>query len=252
MLTEERLDFIRQQLSRDGKVIAGDLAIFFKVSEDTVRRDLRELAKSGECRRVYGGALVAASNAGSIDVRQAADPLEKQKLGKAVASLISANQTLFIDAGSTNLAIARALPKDIQLMVITNAPGVVSVLSDHKNCSVLMLGGLHNRDKGANLGSITLREIRYINADIFILGACGIDPAMGVTALDVGEAEVKRAMLDQSASLIVAATADKIRTVAPFKVADASAVTHLVVERPMASEIEAGFAGNGTAIHIAS
>jgi DeoR/GlpR family transcriptional regulator of sugar metabolism len=251
MLTEERLDFIRQQLSRDGKVIAGDLATLFKVSEDTVRRDLRELARAGECRRVYGGALAAAPNAGPIEVRQAAAPLEKQRLGRTVATLVSAKQTLFIDAGSTNVAIARALPKELELMVVTNAPDVAHALADHPNCSVLMLGGLHNRDKGANLGSITLRETRNIYADAFILGACGVDPAMGVTALDVGEAEVKRAMLDQSATLVVAATAEKIRTVAPFKVADATAVTHLVVEKPMALDVQEGFAANGTAIHIA-
>ena len=69
---------------------------------------------------------------------------------------------------------------------------------------------------------------------MFILGACGVDAGIGVTALDAGEAEVKRAMIGQSSLLMIAATADKLGTVAPFKIAEPSRIDHLVVENGVA------------------
>lgn len=251
MLTEERLDRIQNYLSRDGKVVAADLAVEFQVSEDTVRRDLRELSKAGLCRKVYGGALAAAPAAGPIKARHSANAGEKQKLAATAATLVRPGQTLFIDAGSTNMAIAQALPKNMDLTIVTNAPAIVDALGDHPACAIIMLGGAFNRDKGANLGSETIRQTTQIYADIFFVGACGVDSTLGVTALDMAEADVKRAMAEQSASLIVAATRDKLQTKAPFKICGASAITHLVIYEGLSVAAQDAFSFNGTTVHIA-
>ena len=106
MLTEERHRFIRGQLAAQGSVLAGQLATRFGVSEDTVRRDLRELARAGECRRVYGGAVAAAPYAGSFSLRGNHAAEAKARLADAAVKLVSARQTLFIDASTTNIAVA--------------------------------------------------------------------------------------------------------------------------------------------------
>ena len=233
MLTDERLDRIRDMLTANGRVVANDLAAQFAVSDDTIRRDLRELARQGFCRRVYGGALLPAPDTGALAVRAMSQQSAKASLARAAVNLVKEGQTIFIDAGSTNVAIAQALPTDLRLTVVTNAPGVASALSRHPKISVIMLGGLYDQAKGACLGPQTIREANQIFADMFILGACGVDAGIGVTALDAGEAEVKRAMIGQSSLLMIAATADKLGTVAPFKIAEPSRIDHLVVENGM-------------------
>jgi DeoR/GlpR family transcriptional regulator of sugar metabolism len=230
MLTGERLDRIRGQLRAKGKVLATELALQFDVSEDTIRRDLRELAKLGECRKVYGGALRPTPDLGTLADRSALQQGSKCALARTAAGLVKSGQTIFIDAGSTNLAIARALPLSHRLTIVTNAPSIATALSEHPNCTILMLGGTFDPVKGACLGPQAIREASQIFADLFILAACGVDTTAGVTALDVAEAELKRTLINQSSLLLVAATAEKLGTVAPFKIAEASALDHLIVE----------------------
>lgn len=251
MLTEERHQVIRDRLNANGRVIANDLAKEFDVSEDTIRRDLRELAKAGHCRRVYGGALSPAPNLGSITKRSTTSTDEKERLAKCVAGLILPEQTIFIDAGSTNIAIALALRREMELTVVTNAPAVALALSDHDKCRTILLGGILNQDKGACLGGQTLNEVRRIYADVFVLGTCGVDASVGVTALDAEEAELKRAMVEQSGQLLVPATADKIGTIAPYSVASASSIDTLACTLVDDDRLSA-FKDLGAKIHIAA
>ena len=250
MLTDERLDRIREQLIASGKVLASELALQFDVSEDTVRRDLRELAKSGFCRRVYGGALLPTPDLGSLATRMAIQQDRKINLAWCAADLVEDGQTIFIDAGSTNLAIAKALSPKRKLTIVTNAPVIASALSDRPNHTIIMLGGMYDQGSGACIGPQAIRETTQIFADLFIVGTCGVDSNVGVTALDAGEAELKRVMLEQSSLLLVAATTDKIGTVAPFKIADASIIDHLVIETDKVDT--AKFAEAGAQVHIAA
>ncbi|TIX45082.1 MAG: DeoR/GlpR transcriptional regulator, partial [Mesorhizobium sp.] len=97
-------------------------ASHFGVSEDTVRRDLRELAKAGECRRVYGGAVASAPlAAATVSQRSGHAVEEKMRLASAAVRLLSAGQSLFIDGGTTNAAIARAIPRELELTIATNS-----------------------------------------------------------------------------------------------------------------------------------
>lgn len=250
MLTQERLDAIRYQLSRNGKVISSDLAVEFGTSEDTIRRDLRDLARSGFCRRVYGGALIEAPNPVPISIRLQASPAAKQSLAIAAAALVRPGQTLFIDAGSTNTAIATALSRQMDVTILTNAPAVAVALSDHVRARVVLLGGVLDQNIGAALGGTTLQAIRQINADLFFLGSCGVDATHGVSAFDPAEAEVKRAMVDQSSQVIIAATLEKLGTAAPFKVAEATTISHLVLPNEADPLLIARFRENGINVHF--
>lgn len=249
MLIDERLDRIRGQLAAHGKVLANELAVRFGVSEDTIRRDLRELAKLGECRKVYGGALLPSPDMGTFQMRSNLHKGSKSALAKTAAGLVRDGQTLFIDAGSTNLAVAQALDQMHKLTIITNAPAIAIALAEHPNCTILLLGGIFNSEKGACLGPQAVREASRIFADMFILAACGVDTTAGITSLDAGEAELKRTMVDQSSLVLVAATGEKLGTVAPFKIAEASAIDHLVVERGTSDE--AAFRRESIQVHNA-
>ena len=228
MLADERHNFIRGELASKGRILAGELAARFEVSEDTARRDLRELAKAGLCRKVYGGAVALAPDVGPLRVRNDLMRDEKMRLALVAVKLIRSGQSLFIDSGSTNIAIAKAIPKNIELNVVTHSLGVAVALADHDLVKLTVLGGAYDRDLGSCVGQVTLEAISHLHADLLFLGSCGVDASLGATAFDSAEAEVKRAMAKNSSAIVVVSTLDKLATAAPFRVVEPEAIGHLL------------------------
>lgn len=246
LLLKERHALIQQRLLAEGRVLALDLAQQLQVSEDTIRRDLRDLAAAGLCKRVYGGALPLSPAAAPLAERRTLAPQRKARLAHAAVSLISAGGVLFIDAGSTNLAIAEALPQlDLPLTVITNAAAVALALLDRPAIDLIMVGGRVDARSGANLGSAALRDAERMRPDIFFLGACGVDVEAGLTCFNYEEAEFKRSLAAMSKAVVVAATSEKFGTAAPFAVLPAAHLTHLVLEPGVDSSQAEGFHRQG-------
>src|SRR5471030_1231848 len=250
LLLQERHALILERLRADGRVLAPELAAWLKVSEDTIRRDLRDLAAAGLCQKVYGGALrlplPPAPNDGTLGQRCDHRAAAKWRLAQAAATLIAPGSLLFIDAGSTNLGIAAALP-DVPLTVVTNAPAIAAVLVDRPQLELIVIGGRVDRRAGASLGAGALRDIEMLRPDLFCLGACGIDVAAGITAFQYEEA-LKRRVAEASKAVLVAATGDKLATAAPYQVLDAARLTHLVIEHDADAAIAAAFAALGTQV----
>ncbi|KAB0679257.1 DeoR/GlpR family DNA-binding transcription regulator [Aureimonas leprariae] len=249
LLALQRRTAIGELLAREGRVIASALAETFRVSEDTVRRDLREMAQAGLCRRVYGGALPIAPGADtSLGLRQAGGAGRKAALGRALAAAIPRGSLVFIDAGSTNLAIAEALDDDAALTVVTNAPSVAARLGERPGIECIVLGGRLDPRTGACLGSSTLREAERFRPGVAVLGVCGVDAEAGITAHGLEEAELKSAVAARSATLLVAATNDKLGTAAPYGVAPAGWVGTLFVEADCDAATLEPFAARGVPI----
>ena len=107
MLTAQRKQLILSRLATHGQIVAGELALELGTSEDTIRRDLRELAQQGKLQRVHGGALPASAATGDLRVRQQVSPDEKQALGRFGAQLIKPGQVVMLDGGTTAIQVAR-------------------------------------------------------------------------------------------------------------------------------------------------
>lgn len=229
LLLGERQALIRTRLDLSGRVIAAELAQELGVSEDTIRRDLREMAASGLCRRVYGGALRVAAAATTMNERMAVGGERKAALARCAAGLVPAGATLFLDAGSTNLALARALPAGQGLTVATNAPAIAAALLDH-DLATIQLGGLIDARSGAAIGAKAMRDAEALRPDLLVLGVCGIDLEAGVTAESFEEAEFKRFIASRSRAVMVAVTNDKLSTAAPYSVVPLSRLGHVVIE----------------------
>ncbi len=229
LLLDERQDLIRQRLDQSGRVIAAELAQELRVSEDTIRRDLREMAASGLCRRVYGGALRLAPASGTINERMADGGERKAALAQAAARCIPPGTALFLDAGSTNLAIARALSPQSRLTVATNAPAIAAVLLE-REITTIQIGGMIDPRAGAAIGAKAMRDSECFRPDILVLGVCGIDREAGVTAYSFEEAEYKRFVASLSRSVLVAVTNDKLSTAAPYPVVPLSGIARAVIE----------------------
>ena len=256
-LPQERQRLILDQLGQDGRVVAIELARQFRTSEDTIRRDLRELAAAGLCERVYGGALPTSQ----MPVSPALAPLtarldeaadNKRALGEALVSLLPAGQVVFVDAGSTNLAAMRALPVDHALIVITNSPLIAAELASREAVQLILVGGQFDRRVGAAFGTRALHDVADFRPDVYLLGVCAVDAREGIAVFGFDEAEFKRSLIARSRRLVAAATTDKLGTSAPFVIAQAQALTDLVLEADVPETEAQALQQCGICIHRAA
>lgn len=236
MLTAERRQHILAVLEREGKVYASDLSQVLGVSEDTIRRDLRDLAEAGLLQRVHGGALPLTPANRSYRVRETVAAPEKALLGRAAAQLVRPGQILILDAGTTTLAVAQALPDDLEATVITNCPPIAAALATHPRVEVVMLGGRLFKEAIATVGISVIEELGRVRADLCFLGVCSIHPT-GLATFDREEAQVKRAMIESAAEVVAVSPADRLGTTAPYLVAPMRELTHLVTPATVADSL---------------
>lgn len=247
LLSRERQDAIRRRLQETGRVLAGDLARLFGVSEDTVRRDLREMAAAGLCQRVYGGAL-ALPQEQPFSVRIGDSPGRKATLAAKAVTVLKDGMTLFVDAGSTNLAIVRAIPLHLTLTLSTNMPAIAMAALDHPKIDVITIGGRIDRHVGAAIGARAERDLEALRPDLCILGACGLDPKAGLTGLVYEDAEFKRAAAARSGSVLVAVTNEKLGLCEPFAIAACGPGQTLVLEGDAPAPLSRAFTETG--VHL--
>jgi DeoR/GlpR family transcriptional regulator of sugar metabolism len=230
MLTAERRQAILTRLDRDGKVVASELVASLGVSEDTVRRDLRDLAEQGLLQRVHGGALPAAPSSAGFARRLELAHEEKVALADAALPLLDGARVIVLDGGTTPLELARRLPASFDGTIVTNAPPVAAALAPHPNAEVVLVGGRLLKHEQVAVGAAAVEALHTVRADVCVLGICSLHPDGGVTTLHHDEAHVKRAMVACAGEVIAMATADKLRTASPWVVAELADVDHLVTD----------------------
>lgn len=243
MLTTQRKQLILQRLAQEGQVVANALSDEWGISEDTVRRDLRELAAEGKLQRVHGGALPASAAVGDLRVRKELAPDEKRLLGRAGAAMVRPGQVVILDGGTTSLQVVQHLPLDLRATVVTHSPVVAAALAGHTHIEVLSLGGRLYRHSMVNVGASVLEAAERLRADLFLMGVTGVHAEAALTTGDFEEATVKRALHRRAAETVVLASTDKLGAASPFTVAALSELATLVVPSTvsarMCKELEA-------------
>lgn len=211
MLSAERRQAIAQLIREQGAVQVAALSARFGVSASTIRRDLEELEQQGLARRTYGGAVaVEGQDIGPI---QATDD-EKDRIGQAAATLVSAGETVFLGPGTTTLAVARHLTDHPNLTVITNALDIASFLTRHSTVGVIVTGGQVQRPDFTLIGHISEQTLRELRADKVIIGVGGINIPDGLTGESLPAVTAIRAVLETAPQVIVVADHSKLGRVA--------------------------------------
>jgi len=252
LLLRERKTLIQERLKANGRVLAADLAAELNVSEDTIRRDLREMAAAGLCERVYGGALpVVPAAHSSLSERAAMAPERKAALARTAVGLIKPGMTVFLDAGSTNLAIAQLIEPELQVTIVTNTPLIAAALMEKPGVDLILLGGPLNRAVGAAISARAQRDAELLRPDLCFLGTCGADAEAGLTAIYLEDAEFKRLVALRSRRLVVAITSDKLGTAAAHGIVDIDDKATLLLEADAPAEHRAAFEAAGADILIA-
>jgi len=248
MLTSERRLVILEFLRRDGKVLASDLSRELGVSLDTVRRDLRELDEEGLLQRVHGGALPRSRTPIPYAARERVAPAAKEAIARAAARLIKDGQVVILDSGTTAVQVARHLAPGLRATVWTASPLVASVLAEHPDVEVAIVGGRLDKETLAVAGAEAVDALRRVRADVCLLGVGCLHPEFGVSVPGMEEASVKRAMVSGAAEVVALASAEKLGTLAHYSVATMAELTHLVTEWDTPDEVLAPYVAAGVTI----
>ncbi|MDP5170710.1 MAG: DeoR/GlpR family DNA-binding transcription regulator [Bacteroidia bacterium] len=228
MLKEERQQQILSILQATGKGLTLDLSQSLEVSEDTIRRDLKELADANLIQKVHGGAILTPLNPFDYRDREVYAQEEKQTLAKAAIKAIREGQVIFMDGGTTNVELARLFPDDIRLSVFTNSLPIADILSNKPFIRTMMLGGKILPSAKVTIGPEVVSQIQGIRADLCILGTRSLHPELGISEIDWDETQVKRAMVQASQELMCLVIAEKINTAQPYLICGIPQISAIV------------------------
>ncbi len=204
MLAVDRRNQIEKIITEKGSVLVTELARQFEVTTETIRGDLEKLERQGVLVRTYGGAtLVNSEESELVSERDVINYEGKQRIGKRAADLIRDGETIFLDASTSALHLARNIKNKTGVTVITNAEKIVSELSGCENINVICIGGKLTPKNMSFVGRVTEKTIRenyYANKVFF---SCrGVTAARGLVDSSEEEAEIKKAMMDMSESTV--------------------------------------------------
>lgn len=223
---DERRERIAATVEERGFVHVGDLAETFGISRVTARADLDVLEKQGRLRRVRGGALathraggLSASRAGgliesSFEDATTAAGAEKACIGRLAAQMISPGESVILDAGTTTMAVARALVERADLrdvVVFTNGLSIAMELERAiPRFTIIVTGGTLRPLQHSLVNPLGTGMLASINADTALLGCNGAHPAHGFTNINLPEAELKQVMIRSAARRIFVADGSKV------------------------------------------
>ena len=236
-----------------GSTRINSIAEILGVSEETVRRNVRQLADAGLAQKVHGGVhLVQSNTETSFTVRMDENPLAKKRIAAHVAGLIADGSALSLDVGSTTAYIAQALRYHKDLFVVTNSVAVAHTLAARNNNRVFMPGGELRAHDGGVFGRQAVDFVGQFRVDIAILSAAAINIEAGVMLFDLPEADYSRAIMARSATRIIAADSTKFGRVAPIALGQPERIDVLVTEAAPGDDLGAALAGWGTEVAVAS
>ncbi len=217
------------------------LAVLLDVSRETIRRDLTDLERSGKIQKTHGGAtLPRVFGEGSFQQRMSDNAEAKMLIAQTAVSLFEEGETLFIDTGSTTLYLAEKLSEVSGLTVITNSVEIAREVSSSaasarmaggSNNRVFLLGGEFYCDNQQTAGTMVSSQIRLFRAHHAVLTIGALDGRTGAMDFNIDEAQVARAMIEQSQSVTVLVDASKFDQLASFEVCSLAQIDRIICDR---------------------
>ena len=230
MLKKERQAFILHQVNLHNKVLSSSLCTEINVSEDTIRRDLQELAEEGKVIKVHGGALSHSFNQVYFPTNGVYSQNEKQIIAKKAIALISNGMFVLTSGGTTIMELARSLPPQLKATFISGSIPAILEYMHHPNIEVILIGDKISKNSKITVGSEAIAKIKQMKADICFLGTNAIDAEHGITDNDWEVVQLKKAMIESSKKVVCLSIAEKINSVQPIKVCGLDEIDLLITE----------------------
>ncbi len=246
----ELLEVLREN---GGSCRTAELAGLLNVSEETVRRIIKHLAKEGVVIKVHGGVLLANRNEEpTFGERMEVNRTAKRAMAKCVVGLIEDGASMFIDNASTTTFIADALRIRKNLFVVTNSIKVAERLSSHNHNRVFFAGGELRETDGGSYSAGAMEFIKGFNPDYAILAAAAVNSDNGFMSTDLSEAEFARAYVAQANASIVVADQSKIGQNGPIVFADTATIDVFVTDIPPPAKFKTAAKAAGMKIIVAT
>lgn len=241
MLAIDRRGEILDRIQQEGSVKVPELSVEFKVTEETIRRDLEKLEAEGHITRTYGGAVLNKGTSAdlSINIREGRNPEGKNRIAKKVAELIENGDTIMLDSSTTALFVARHLKDKSRVTLITNSIRIpVEIAGNGGDIEVIVAGGTLRPTSLSLVGKRTSDMLDHYFVNKAIISCKGMDPALGTFEPHEGEAEIKKKMRDNAELLILAADYTKFNRKSFTKTMEARQIDILVTDRQLPPESE--------------
>jgi DeoR/GlpR family transcriptional regulator of sugar metabolism len=229
MLKEERQAYILHQVNLHNKVLSSSLSDQLGVSEDTIRRDLIELAQESKIIKVHGGALsnsfhhgIASQDVYSIE--------EKRKIALKAVSMIKDGMFVLTSGGTTVIELARLLPLDLEATFITVSLAAAFEYANHPKIEVILIGDKLSKNSKITVGAEAILKLQSIKADICFLGINAIDIKEGLTDSDWDVVQIKRAMIKCSKKVVALSISEKVDTHEQLRICEVVDINVLITE----------------------
>ncbi|GAB6085778.1 DeoR/GlpR family DNA-binding transcription regulator [Alkaliphilus crotonatoxidans] len=239
MLPVERRARITEYLKENGKVVVEELAEALKVSAMTIRRDLQFLEEEGYVTRTYGGAILKEHLIKEVSYQEKATTnIEaKKSLAEYASTLVEDGYTIILDAGTTNMEIARQIAHLDDLKVITNDVMIAAFLYPFENVTVYCCGGMIQRSTGTMMGSHAKEFFNEIFADIIFMGAGAVDIDFGVTTPSIEKAKLKQMMMRAAEKKVLVSDSSKFGRKSFAKVCEIDSLDLIITDSSMEKEL---------------
>jgi DeoR family transcriptional regulator, glycerol-3-phosphate regulon repressor len=236
----------------NGRVEVDELASSFKVSPQTIRKDLNDLCDKQLLQRIHGGAIVGSGIENvSYEARRLLAPAAKKAIGIKAAELIPDHSSLLINIGTTTEQVAHSLRDHRGLLVITNNINAVEIMKHFLGIELIIAGGQVRRADGGIIGGAAVDFINRFKADYAVIGVSAIDEDGSLLDYDLREVRVAQAIIRNARQIILVADAMKLQRSAPIRIAHISQINSIVTDGQLPKKLQEICAENGVKVVIA-
>ena len=229
MLKKERQEFILHQLNLHNKILCADLSNMMGVSDDTIRRDLQELAQEDKLIKVHGGALSKSFHT-AFDRKMVYNLEDKHIIAQKTAALVQSGMYILTSGGTSILEFAKSLDTNLNATFFTCSLNAAIEFAHHPSIEVVMIGDKVSKDSMLTTGASAVQTIESIQADLCILGINSLDTQFGLSENDWEVVQIKKAMIKASKKTICIGISEKLNSQQKIKVANLDEIDILITE----------------------
>lgn len=253
MTIAERHKFILDKLNQEGFVGVAELSKEMDVTMVTVRKDLKLLEDKGLLYRSHGSAtpLSPYVNDRPVHEKKLVQVDEKYKIAALAVQMIQEDEAIIIGSGTTVMALAKAIPKNMKLTVLTGAMNVSMALMDNHNIEVLQLGGVVRKSSSSVVGHYAEDMLVNFACSKLFLGVDGISPELGLTTSNMMEAHLNSKMIKSVQKIIVLADSSKFRRKGFGKICEIDDIDTIITDEGISESYKAELEERGIEVIIA-
>jgi DeoR/GlpR family transcriptional regulator of sugar metabolism len=229
MLKKERQEFILHQLNLHNKILCADLSNKMGVSDDTIRRDLQELAQEDKLIKVHGGALSKSFHT-AFDRKMVYNLEDKHIIAQKTAAIVQSGMYILTSGGTSILEFAKSLDTNLNATFFTCSLNAAIEFAHHPSIEVVMIGDKVSKDSMLTTGASAVQTIESIQADLCILGINSLDTQFGLSENDWEVVQIKKAMIKASKKTICIGISEKLNSQQKIKVANLDEIDILITE----------------------